>query len=710
MNKSCFFLFVLCTFLFYKPLSVSATNVSEILTPAALDTTVREAKGANELTYKDFYCKKNIVGLNLDFDDQIFITFNSVFYEDGKYGKVIENFVDWALSSDHSYFKIKGNADKITWALVEAANSCFNIGDYYLAEFFYNIALGSYRNSDNLRGILMVLNSIGLCRLGDGEYEDALFIFKMSDKIALKNKLNRFHLLSTIYISKTLAASGYYFEAVEALEHLTSDTNYLMPNNDMNLIIKSTLVELYVESGQVEKAIILSDSLRGNYLYSTTANCITKALLVLSKYYADHNEFAKAINLAKEAELKLNQNPNLDLKTVLCSLMYRLNKRKGDLGQALAYFEESERLQNINNNDSVRMLIWGYEKRIDQQALVFEKIRAEQYAYEAAYKQRNQKNLSLFLLAMSVLLVILVVFMKGFESRVDILLESIASYRVSQKILFYFFLAIYFALFFYFLLPVTELSSNQSYGCPRKLFSGIYVLGLTMIISYVGLYCYQHFWRKINKYNFYQLLSVFTFFCVVISLMFILFPAHELGFNTFISLSLVVFASYILPFFGIIIYVETIILKKYQAMSEIANLELMEIRQNLRPYDNIVEIQSEKTSAKLQFNINDLLAAEAQGNYCMFYFRSGDLVQRRIIHISLRLIENQLSEHGQIVRCHKSFMINIHRIVEVKGNSRGYLLYLHNDIEPIPISRSYQKKMIDLICRERNNLVCKTDY
>lgn len=713
MGKRFFLICVLLVWIGVSPPFVTdivGMNAATGLYPLTGVSNRMDTREDKTLTCESLLRQKQLVSSDQQYDSQIFSNLGSVYYENGEYGKAIETFVNSVLSRDISYFFVKENARKITWKLVEAGNSCFKIGDFYLADFFYAIALGSFRNDDDMQGTLTALNNIGLCRLGSGQLEEAMLVFRISDKVALKNKLSQYHFLATIYVSKVQVAQGHSEQAIHSLKILEKELTSLLASSEMKLMIQASLVDLYIQSGEIDKAVLICNKILEDQSTSKRNHYVTSVLLTLAQYYAEHQETNKALSLALEVELNLKGNPNLDLKANVCSLLCHLHKTKGDFKRALSYIEECQRLRSINDNDSIRKLIWGFEKKIDQQSLIFEKIRAEHDAFEAHYRQKNQKKFSLFLLAITVLLVILVVFMKGFDSRVDILLESIESYRFSQKILFYLVLSIYFALFFYFLLPVAELNSGEPCSSVQKIFAGLHVLALTMAISYGGLHLYRkRFAKKISKYHFYQLLSIIAFMSVVVSLLLFSFPLREISFNMLISLSLIVFASFMMPFFGIIIYVETIILKKYQAMSEIANFELMEIRQNLRPIDNIVEIQSEKTSAKLQFNINDLIAAEAQGNYCMFYFRSGDLIQRRIIHISLKLLENQLARYRQIMRCHKSFIINIHRVVEVKGNSRGYILHFHPDIEPMPISRSYQKKVMDLIRRERDSLIRKTD-
>ncbi|HNW71295.1 MAG TPA: LytTR family DNA-binding domain-containing protein, partial [Bacteroidales bacterium] len=115
-------------------------------------------------------------------------------------------------------------------------------------------------------------------------------------------------------------------------------------------------------------------------------------------------------------------------------------------------------------------------------------------------------------------------------------------------------------------------------------------------------------------------------------------------------------------------------------------------------------VESEKTSGKLSFSMDDFVAVEAQGNYCMFYIMRKNVVTRKLLHTTMKALEAQLSAYPHVIRCHKSFLINIHQISRVSGNSRGYALHFTGDMDPIPVSRGYQKDVMQIIQQFREEI------
>ena len=77
---------------------------------------------------------------------------------------------------------------------------------------------------------------------------------------------------------------------------------------------------------------------------------------------------------------------------------------------------------------------------------------------------------------------------------------------------------------------------------------------------------------------------------------------------------------------------------------------------------------------------------------------------KKIITYNYEGLEGQLSDFPQIIRCHKSYLINIHQISRVSGNSRGYSLHFVDDMDPIPISRGYQKDVMSIIKQFREEI------
>ena len=98
------------------------------------------------------------------------------------------------------------------------------------------------------------------------------------------------------------------------------------------------------------------------------------------------------------------------------------------------------------------------------------------------------------------------------------------------------------------------------------------------------------------------------------------------------------------------------------------------------------------------FQINDLkiedgtknfIFAKSEGNYCTIYYLQNAVLEKKLIRTSLSNLENQLLAEKNIVRCHRSYLINKLHIISKKGNAQGLKLSLRNIEEQIPVSRNY---------------------
>lgn len=95
----------------------------------------------------------------------------------------------------------------------------------------------------------------------------------------------------------------------------------------------------------------------------------------------------------------------------------------------------------------------------------------------------------------------------------------------------------------------------------------------------------------------------------------------------------------------------------------------------------------------LELPIADLLYVESADNYSEVVFRKEGRLVKELIRGSLSRLEGQISiDH--IMRCHRSYIVNLHQVASVSGNAQGYKLHLHGLAEPIPVARKYSEVVV----------------
>ncbi|MCB0642773.1 MAG: LytTR family transcriptional regulator [Phaeodactylibacter sp.] len=96
---------------------------------------------------------------------------------------------------------------------------------------------------------------------------------------------------------------------------------------------------------------------------------------------------------------------------------------------------------------------------------------------------------------------------------------------------------------------------------------------------------------------------------------------------------------------------------------------------------------SNNRKEKLGLQLDDLLFLEAEDNYVIFHYREQGEPKRKLLRSSRKRLEAHPAAQW-IIRCHRSYTVNLKQVVKAEGNSHGLQLYLNQYPEPIPVSRS----------------------
>lgn len=134
-----------------------------------------------------------------------------------------------------------------------------------------------------------------------------------------------------------------------------------------------------------------------------------------------------------------------------------------------------------------------------------------------------------------------------------------------------------------------------------------------------------------------------------------------------------------------------------------ANLELDKIqtlKKEVSKNTNSVTIFSD-TSETLTFNLPELLFIEADDNYSTVFWKNGHGVEKKLLRVNLKNIENQLN-NSFTIRCHRSYIVNVHAISAITGNTNGYKLQIRDSDFSIPVSRPKGKELMDKISQLKN--------
>jgi len=115
--------------------------------------------------------------------------------------------------------------------------------------------------------------------------------------------------------------------------------------------------------------------------------------------------------------------------------------------------------------------------------------------------------------------------------------------------------------------------------------------------------------------------------------------------------------------------------------------------QSLEPYieqqaiDRVPLTFTIVTALKEEISIpsHSFLFAQSDGNYVHLHLEGKTATMHRL---SLQSLESQFEDRS-LIRCHRSYLVNLKKIRLVKGNAQGLKVWVGSLEDPIPVSRKY---------------------
>jgi hypothetical protein len=125
--------------------------------------------------------------------------------------------------------------------------------------------------------------------------------------------------------------------------------------------------------------------------------------------------------------------------------------------------------------------------------------------------------------------------------------------------------------------------------------------------------------------------------------------------------------------------------------------QLEQLEQGEQPIDsakNMVAFNDEKGVLRISIKQGNLLYIESLDNYVNIYYLNKGQVSKFLLRNTLKRMED-LFNKTQIVRCHRSYMVNFEKVKILRRDKEGLRLELDiTNVSDIPVSRSYVEKVM----------------
>jgi DNA-binding LytR/AlgR family response regulator len=107
----------------------------------------------------------------------------------------------------------------------------------------------------------------------------------------------------------------------------------------------------------------------------------------------------------------------------------------------------------------------------------------------------------------------------------------------------------------------------------------------------------------------------------------------------------------------------------------------------------IYNIKENSHKTKLSLRLGDLFYVESSDNYVLIFYSNGDKLEKRVLRNSIKQLEQELIPY-EIIRCHRSYMINPINVSRKEKTTKGLNLFFRKFEEVVvPVSKSYASEL-----------------
>jgi len=109
---------------------------------------------------------------------------------------------------------------------------------------------------------------------------------------------------------------------------------------------------------------------------------------------------------------------------------------------------------------------------------------------------------------------------------------------------------------------------------------------------------------------------------------------------------------------------------------------------------DLIVFKDDKGTVCLSIQPNALFYIESDTNYITVFYSHQEKLEKYLMRSSLKTVLEQ-SKNDNLVRCHRSYIVNFEKVKLYKKDKEGGVIELSNDALPaIPVSKSYIENVL----------------
>lgn len=114
------------------------------------------------------------------------------------------------------------------------------------------------------------------------------------------------------------------------------------------------------------------------------------------------------------------------------------------------------------------------------------------------------------------------------------------------------------------------------------------------------------------------------------------------------------------------------------------------------PKKGLIGFTDEKGELKISIMLDNLIYIDSADNYATIHYINKERIANFLIRNSLKWMEENLTKETPLVRCHRSFIINLDKVKVLRKTKSGIFLELDTPNAPdIPVSKTYYDRVME---------------
>lgn len=150
---------------------------------------------------------------------------------------------------------------------------------------------------------------------------------------------------------------------------------------------------------------------------------------------------------------------------------------------------------------------------------------------------------------------------------------------------------------------------------------------------------------------------------------------------------------------ALILLLPYVIIGLYISMHE-KNTILQSLKQEVKtadiPKKNLIAFLDEKGEFKISIVLENLLYIDSADNYATIHYLNKSAISHFLIRNSLKWMEEHLTKETPLVRCHRSYIVNLDKVKVLRKTKDGIFLELDALNTPdVPVSKTYYERVMN---------------